>query len=92
MNLLKKFERDTSQQYLPEIDVLRFIAIITVMILHFNTAFFRENALFIQFPYEYKSYFHFLNIGGGVWLFFGISGFILALPFLKAGKISNLRS
>ncbi|MFT4803336.1 MAG: peptidoglycan/LPS O-acetylase OafA/YrhL [Psychroserpens sp.] len=91
MNLLKKFERDTTQVYIPEIDVLRFIAIITVMLLHFNTAFFRENTLSINNPYDHASFFHFINLGSGVNLFFAISGFILALPFLKKGKVSNLK-
>jgi peptidoglycan/LPS O-acetylase OafA/YrhL len=84
-NFLEKFRRITSGSagYLPEIDGLRFIAIAWVVVLmhlpniinynlygkdHFNSNFLAKMVL---------------EGGNGVSLFFMISGFILAIPFLK---------
>jgi peptidoglycan/LPS O-acetylase OafA/YrhL len=100
ITILKKLQRNTtSTQFIPEIDGLRFFAIFTVLIFHLNTALLKQ--LQIDFK-EVLSMDSFLNIGWwiirldvGVKVFFAISGFILAIPFLKqylnVGKKVNLK-
>lgn len=82
---LKSFRRITSSNnFIPEIDGLRFIAIITVVFLHTNTNFKRVYADSI--PSEYLNSWIdtlFKTSGIGVDIFFTISGFILGLPFAK---------
>ncbi len=83
---LKSFQRITSgnRKFIPEIDGLRFIAIITVVFLHTNTNFKRVYEHII--PTEYNGSFldHIFSLSGiGVDLFFSISGFILGLPFAR---------
>jgi peptidoglycan/LPS O-acetylase OafA/YrhL len=92
------FKRITSSgNFIPEIDGLRFIAIISVVLLHLNN--------FIAIKYVTKNTenfdFSFLNKilshgHVGVPLFFVISGFILGLPFakyyLKKGKSVSLKN
>lgn len=84
----------TSGKFIPEIDGLRFVAILPVVIMHFFTQF-KENARNIP----NSPFFTFLNnmfeLGGtGVILFFSISGFILSKPFaeyyLKGAPKPNL--
>ena len=76
-------ERVTSSgKIIKYIDGLRFIAVASVFICHFLA-----NHL-VNFPEinEYRYIFPFFGNGighTGVYLFFGISGFILSLPFLK---------
>jgi peptidoglycan/LPS O-acetylase OafA/YrhL len=73
--------------FIPEIDGLRFFAIFTVLIFHLNTSYSREiGADWLVYLPDHS----FLNIGWwivrmdlGVKVFFGISGFILAVPFIK---------
>lgn len=71
------------KNYMPEIDGLRFLAIITVLAYHI--------ILFvsIKFNISFTNYFFipFLNGAQGVQVFFVISGFILTMPF--AFKIPN---
>ena len=43
MQKLKILRRVTSQQYLPEVDGLRFLAIMPVVLMHFRTSFLRFN-------------------------------------------------
>ena len=92
MGWLSNFQRKTSSNnFIPEIDGLRFFAIITVVIFHLNTAIAKELGIEL---------FEAMNrLGGsnnlfswawwvvrmdlGVKVFFAISGFVLALPFLK---------
>ena len=83
--------KTNSTNFIPEIDGLRFFAIATVAIFHLNTAFSREIGQTVQGSIELLGGKNTLSIGGvlvrldlGVKVFFAISGFILALPFLKA--------
>jgi peptidoglycan/LPS O-acetylase OafA/YrhL len=86
------FSRKTnSTNFIPEIDGLRFFAIITVVIFHLNTAFSREIGLTVERSIELLGGKNTFSLGSilirldcGVKVFFAISGFILALPFLKA--------
>jgi peptidoglycan/LPS O-acetylase OafA/YrhL len=81
---LEKFRRITSAgNYIPEIDGLRFVAIFWVVVwMHLpaliNTHLF--NGKLITDPYISAVI---LEGGQGVSFFFMISGFILALPFIK---------
>jgi peptidoglycan/LPS O-acetylase OafA/YrhL len=81
---LEKFRRITSAgNYIPEIDGLRFVAIFWVVVwMHLpgiiNTHLF--NGKLINDPYISAVI---LEGGQGVSFFFMISGFILALPFIK---------
>lgn len=83
---LKSFQRITSgnRKFIPEIDGLRFIAIITVVFLHTNTNFKRVYEHIIPAEYNGSSLDHIFSLSGiGVDLFFSISGFILGLPFAR---------
>src|SRR6476620_10071729 len=80
------FKRITSSgSFIPEIDGLRFIAIISVVLYHLN-GFLNEkyldviqnNTTFYPFVKNLLSHGHL-----GVPLFFVISGYILGLPFAK---------
>jgi len=87
-----KLSRKTNSiHFIPEIDGLRFFAIATVVIFHLNTAFSREIGLSVNESIEILGGKNTFSLGGilirldlGVKVFFAISGFILALPFLKA--------
>jgi peptidoglycan/LPS O-acetylase OafA/YrhL len=86
-NFLLNFQRITSNnQYIPQLDGLRFLAIFSVLLYHIRGAFldFLGNNL----PYtkdlaDYKFMFFIHNGKHGVEIFFAISGFILALPFIQ---------
>jgi len=82
---LKSFRRVTStNNFIPEIDGLRFVAIITVIFLHTNTNYKRVYADIIPQGYLDSFIHHLFTQGGlGVDVFFAISGFILGLPFAK---------
>jgi peptidoglycan/LPS O-acetylase OafA/YrhL len=105
---LNSFRRITSDgTYIPEIDGLRFIAILSVVFLHCYAEFLsriatapRQNAsgntLFPPGIDNQQGLLRLLWHGGyGVGVFFAISGFILAWPFarqhLQAGRLVNLR-
>jgi len=86
--VLAKFRRKTNDNYfIPEIDGLRFFAIITVVIFHLNTVFSEtistdwKLALGVEYPVHAGWWIVRLDLG--VKVFFAISGFILAIPFLK---------
>ncbi len=73
-----------STSFIPEIDGLRFLAIITVVLFHLQTYYFRTIDTGFEFEGIAKSIHYLISKGGlGVNVFFGISGFILALPFAK---------
>lgn len=82
---IQSFRRVTSSNnFIPEIDGLRFIAIITVVFLHTNTNFLRVYENIVPADYSNSFIFHLLDSGSvGVDVFFSISGFILGLPFAK---------
>ncbi len=92
----QKFRRITySTSYLPEVDGLRFLAIFSVVVImhitgYLNQKFYGDS--FITDEYWQQIV---LGGGGGVSLFFMISGFILSLPFagwrFKNGKKVSLR-
>ncbi len=87
----------TSAKVIPEIDGLRFLAIISVVLFHLRTHLIRSTPFelshdgFGQLIYDLIS-----NGGFGVNIFFGISGFILAIPFanhyLQGTKPVNLKA
>lgn len=90
---LNRFRRITSSGlYIPEIDGLRFLAILLIFLFHFNgyladARHFHEDSLLQTLFY---------NGYRGVELFFVISGFILSLPFAKCyltnGKKVSLKN
>ncbi|WP_394972478.1 acyltransferase family protein [uncultured Croceitalea sp.] len=85
---LKSFERKSSQRFIPEIDALRFFAIMPVMLVHFSGALLAQNKSFDRTIIDQENTFRHILLQGnfGVHLFFAISGFILTLPFLKKAK------
>lgn len=89
MKFIEQFRRNTtSSSFIPEIDGLRFFAIITVVIYHLNTALTRHTQLDWQTELGTHSFLEggwwILRLDLGVKVFFSLSGFILALPFMKA--------
>jgi peptidoglycan/LPS O-acetylase OafA/YrhL len=87
-----KLARVTSgRKLISEIDGLRFFAILPVLIQHLNERFERNTTVDFIHPRE-DTFANFLAYRGflGVYIFFVISGFILALPFasyhLASGK------
>ena len=73
----------THGSWIPEIDGLRFVAIAATLLTHiFGETYLRSGAPFAS-EYRYN-FFQLVERGGrGVLLFFAISGFILAQPFLR---------
>lgn len=83
-NLYNKFRRITTNQlYFPEIDGIRFLAIILVLLFHTHGYFIKKtNIQFTDTVNQYDLINTFLHNGDrGVALFFVLSGFILCLPF-----------
>jgi peptidoglycan/LPS O-acetylase OafA/YrhL len=82
-SLLLSLRRHTSSGlYLPELDGLRFVAILSVFIYHLAGDVVRHNPTGVPEP---TSYFYALTqqLNLGVPLFFAISGMILGLPFAR---------
>ena len=85
----------TSGDYIPQVDGLRFVAVFMVLCSHLNSRVLRmyqkEHVLSAADAFFYKR----LVLGNlGVELFFVVSGFIIAFPFLKEpleGKPVSLR-
>lgn len=80
---LQNFQRITSNnQFIPQIDGLRFIAIAAVFLHHFQGKLLKHYELAGNI--EESLFYRLLHHGDfGVPLFFVISGFILAMPFAK---------
>lgn len=83
--MLKQFFRVTSGRFIPAIDGLRFLAILPVVLMHTATSFKKNSAWYDQGELQGRSLLNdLLNTGSlGVYFFFVISGFILALPFAR---------
>jgi peptidoglycan/LPS O-acetylase OafA/YrhL len=80
------FQRITNQRYMAEVDGLRFLAIVPVLLLHFRTAFLTDNGVYSDDDLNgVERFIDSVLLTGdvGVLVFFSISGFILALPFAK---------
>ena len=80
MKLLKRVT--ASGNFIPYIDGLRFFAIMAVVLSHFNT-YYNDRVAKVPEIVEPVINFLFGSSFSGVMLFFGISGFILGLPFVK---------
>jgi peptidoglycan/LPS O-acetylase OafA/YrhL len=101
--LINLFIRTTnSKQFLPEIDGLRFFAIITVVFFHLNTSYVRELGMDLIGFWKEVGDDSLVHMGWwikrmdlGVKVFFAISGFILSIPFLRHhyfnGKKVNIK-
>lgn len=87
---LKSLKRETNRKkFIPEIDGIRFLAISTVVLYHLNTSILRnfqmgdpENVAGAAEGMLHWA-FYVRRFGVGVPIFFSLSGFILALPFLS---------
>jgi peptidoglycan/LPS O-acetylase OafA/YrhL len=90
-NMLQIFRRSTnSTGFIPEIDGLRFYAILTVVIFHLNTAYSKQlgytdlGVSLLGNPKQIENIsWWMIRLDLGVKVFFAISGFVLALPFLR---------
>ncbi|MCI5191132.1 MAG: acyltransferase [Candidatus Electrothrix sp. AS4_5] len=85
MSLKLDFKRITSSgNFIPEIDGLRFIAIVSVVLFHLSRFIIEKDTHQYNDTIDY-SFLNFIFSHGhiGVPLFFVISGFILGIPFAK---------
>lgn len=74
----------TSGNFIPEIDGLRFVAIISVVLFHLYGFIENKDGSVYNTTYNFDFITNFLKNGNfGVELFFVLSGFILGLPFAK---------
>jgi len=82
--LLQKLARvTTGGQYLPEIDGLRFLAILLVAVQHLSERLLRHGALGEQGYGTSDAAFWASRGTVGVFIFFALSGFMLSLPFAR---------
>ncbi len=92
LDRIRRITRDS--RWIPEIDGLRFVAIMSVLLFHLYGEMQSRSGRFISAEPRYESLFRpILNGNCGVSLFFIISGFVLALPFARhflagAGAVS----
>jgi peptidoglycan/LPS O-acetylase OafA/YrhL len=86
-----------SSSFIPEIDGLRFFAIITVVLFHLNSAFTKslgytanEGIDFLGGKHDlFQPGWWIIRLDIGVKVFFAISGFVLALPFVRRGLLGE---
>jgi peptidoglycan/LPS O-acetylase OafA/YrhL len=80
-------------KFIPEIDGLRFLAIISVVILHLRSWLIKHYNFSSQSDVFDFSFFDSLTLRGdiGVKLFFIISGFILAIPFANFYLLKEIK-
>jgi|HubBroStandDraft_1064217.scaffolds.fasta_scaffold54838_2 peptidoglycan/LPS O-acetylase OafA/YrhL len=79
--------RVTSGRFRPEIDGLRFFAIIPVLLSHlFQQVLRRQNRLGFLGDIDSSGYHYFVNHLPGVLLFFAISGYILSYQITNAAR------
>jgi peptidoglycan/LPS O-acetylase OafA/YrhL len=97
MKMLNVLKRSTNQGvFIPEIDGLRFFAIITVALFHLNTSYDRtyvpsgQGLKMLNDNMPLLSW-YFRRLDLGVKVFFAISGFILSLPFLRHYMLGHRR-
>ena len=89
MGIIQLFKRTTtSKGFIPEIDGFRFIAIGTVLVFHFHFLLVKELQDSVQIPTASlqvtDAAWWLERMDLGVKVFFGISGFILSIPFWRA--------
>ncbi len=77
-------------KYLAEVDGLRFLAIFLVVIQHLSERIVRHASIDFSIPIKSDPFAFLVSRGTvGVFLFFAISGFVLALPFGKNTPLSK---
>ena len=89
--------KTNSTHFIPEIDGLRFFAIITVVLFHLNSALSKslgftanEGIDFLGGKYDLlQPGWWVIRLDLGVKVFFAISGFVLALPFVRRGLLGE---
>jgi peptidoglycan/LPS O-acetylase OafA/YrhL len=97
INHISLKRKTNSTSFIPEIDGLRFFAIITVVLFHLNTALSRNVGLgsdlgISQLGGKYdllQPGWWVIRLDLGVKVFFAISGFVLALPFVRRGLLGE---
>jgi peptidoglycan/LPS O-acetylase OafA/YrhL len=94
-NQISLKRKTNSTSFIPEIDGLRFFAIITVVLFHLNTALSKslgytaiDGIHFLGGKYDIlQPGWWVIRLDLGVKVFFAISGFVLALPFVRRGLL-----
>ena len=83
--ILSRFSRVTSTgRFVPEIDGLRFVAILAVLLFHLGINLASRNATDYAYPLPGNALHTVIRAGDfGVQLFFIVSGIVLALPFAR---------
>jgi peptidoglycan/LPS O-acetylase OafA/YrhL len=82
LDRIRRVTRDG--RWIPEIDGLRFVAIMSVLLFHMLLEVHEHAGRIISIEPRYSGFFRFIGNGDyGVELFFIISGFVLALPFAR---------